>query len=220
VGKLSISRNAKTVGNLMRAGPTKAFGSWRIAQEAIELGAMQKLRELAPLLAYAQRRPPKTVVEIGAGHGGSFYAWTRIAESDALIVSIDDPQDRLETFRRSTVPKMRSYLRAQQRGEVIIGDSHDPDTKASLLHILEGASVDFLFIDGDHTYGGVKEDFHMYAPLARLVALHDILPHPDEPHTEVDRFWHELEPHHRTVQFVDDHGQFATLGGIGIVFFD
>jgi hypothetical protein len=32
---------------------------------------------------------------------------------------------------------------------------------------LGGERVDFIFIDGDHTYEGVKRDFEMHSPLMR-----------------------------------------------------
>jgi len=48
---------------------------------------------------------------------------------------------------------------------------------------LNGEPLDFLFIDGDHTYEGVKRDFEMYSPLVRnggIIAFHDIVKHPPE----------------------------------------
>ena len=58
--------------------------------------------------------------------------------------------------------------------------------------------MDFLFIDGDHSYEGVKRDFADYAPLVRpggLIAFHDIVPGGPGKHGDpggVPIFWREL----------------------------
>jgi len=77
----------------------------------------------------------------------------------------------------------------------ILGDSHDPATVERLKERLAGRPIDLLFIDGDHSYLGVRRDYELYEPLARhLIALHDISGVPVCPAevVEVMRLWNEI----------------------------
>jgi predicted O-methyltransferase YrrM len=180
---------------------------------------MQKVRELAPLLGLLRRLKQHVVVEIGSARGGTLFAWAHIARDDALLVSVDLPggafggrQERVD---------VGALARRGQAVEAIRGDSHQQETFERLLSVLGGRPVDMLFIDGDHSYAGVRGDFEMYAPLVRtggLVVIHDIIRHPPESACEVDRFWAELKAGRRTLELVDRGG--SRYGGIGVVFAD
>jgi predicted O-methyltransferase YrrM len=89
-----------------------------------------------------------------------------------------------------------------------------------MRQLLNGERLDFLFLDGDHTYEGVKNDFFMYFPLVReggLAALHDIVHHPSHPDIGVHVFWKELRQSSLTTrEIVRDWKQ--GWGGIGVVF--
>ena len=59
--------------------------------------------------------------------------------------------------------------------------------------ILKDNKVDFIYIDGDHNYEGVKKDFEMYSPLVRkggIIAFHDIVP---SGYPKVYKFWNEVK---------------------------
>ncbi|MEO8732948.1 MAG: class I SAM-dependent methyltransferase, partial [Flavobacteriales bacterium] len=76
---------------------------------------------------------------------------------------------------------------------------------------------DYLFIDGDHTYEGVKADYERYRPLVRpggKIVFHDVVEHRSSA-CQVDRFWRELRETVSYREYINsaDQGKF----GIGLV---
>lgn len=75
--------------------------------------------------------------------------------------------------------------------------------------------LDFLFIDGDHTYEGVKTDFEMYHKLVSkngIIAFHDIVSGPQENVGGVSKFWNEIKNNFKHIELVKNWKQ----GGYGI----
>lgn len=102
-------------------------------------------------------------------------------------------------------------------------DSQLEETRDELVRKLDGRPIDFLMIDGDHSEDGVRRDFELYGPLVAadgLIALHDILPHPEAPECRVDVFWNEVKTGHKVLELV--HPQeiwgYGQWGGIGVIF--
>lgn len=163
---------------------------------------------------------PRRVLEIGTAKGGTLYLWTRASCSDATIVSVDLPGGEFGgAYPSCRIPFYRSFARPAQKLHLLRADSHKPETVAQVRELFDNQPVDFAFIDGDHTYDGVKADFLYYAPLVRrggLIAFHDILPRPDVPEIQVDRFWGELRDRYDTSEIIGPEESGRRIG-IGLL---
>jgi predicted O-methyltransferase YrrM len=190
-----------------------------LGRRATEFGALQKPRELSELLWLVEEHRPKNVLEIGTCAGGTLYCLCRLAEPDGTIVSVDLPSGSFGggyTEERADEIRML-FPREDQQLHLLREDSHSSATLAKVESILAGRQLDLLFIDGDHTYEGVKSDFEMYSPLARegaLIVFHDILEHPPKLGVEVDRYWNEIKAGYRHVEIVSPPRRW---GGIGVL---
>jgi predicted O-methyltransferase YrrM len=175
--------------------------------------------EILGLARRVQRLQPRTVVEIGTATGGTLFIWCALAHPEATIASIDLPggiHGGGYPFWKTILYKR--FASTNQRLHLLRGDSHSAAMLGELKERLAGQPVDFLFIDGDHTYAGVKQDFEMYSPLVRkggLIAFHDICLHPPALDCHVDEFWNELKKTRPAEEFIADPQQ--GWGGIGLI---
>lgn len=192
-----------------------------IVEKAMGEGAAQKREELLGLVEMVAGHSPSSVLEIGTMSGGTLAAWCECAAGDAVIVSVDLPGGEWGGgYSEDHASHLRSFARERQSLTLIRGDSHDPAIRREVSTLVGG--VDFLFIDGDHTLGGVRQDFEDYRGLVNpggLVAFHDVLPHPQVPRCEVSVFWEEIKGGFDTVEFTiagDERG-YGPWGGIGVI---
>lgn len=136
----------------------------------------QVMKEITKLFELVKGENPKTVLEIGTDKGGTLYLWCQAAADDAIIVSID-----LSSRRRYSPQRRNLYAKfvksAKQKLNFLPFSSHDQSTVEKASALFGGKQIDYLFIDGDHTYEGVKQDYIMFSPLVKqggLIAFHDI----------------------------------------------
>lgn len=178
----------------------------------------QVKKELMSLASIVEEVKPKVVVEIGTNTGGTFFVFTKLADPEAQLVSIDLPGGKggggYPDYKQDF---FRSFGRSKQNLNFIKADSQLSSTYEQLKGILGGKEIDLLFIDGDHSYNGVKKDFEMYSPLVKdegLVAFHDIKYYPDEHWIKVDKFWAEIKGQYQYYEYFDDS---VNWGGIGLI---
>lgn len=164
--------------------------------------ASQDKKELETLLKLLPKRDRKVVVEIGVHQGYSLLNWSK-AFDPMVLVGIDNDVTGMD---RKTVDKVGA--------DIIVADSHSKEARIQLENILLDDMIDFLFIDGDHTFKGVRADFEDYSQYVRSggdIVLHDVAI-TDNPTVEVYKYWTELKINYDHVTI--DHGG----TGFGLIF--
>lgn len=161
-------------------GAFKGLGSYRTIQ------ILQTRDEIYSVAEEIKSHAPSTILEIGAGWGGTLYLWSRFIDSINTIISIDIDY-------RGKTPLIESFEEFSGKEIICIeGSSHDMQVKRKVENTLSGNKIDFLYIDADHSYDAVKKDFNMYKPMVAeggIIGLHDV----NNKYVDVPEFWSELE---------------------------
>jgi cephalosporin hydroxylase len=183
------------------------------------LRPLQVRAEIERAMDEVEKLKPRFILEIGTARGGTFFLFSRAATRNALLVSLDLPAGRWGggysnwktwIFRRLLLPGQSAYF--------IRSDSHAPISRERVEEALHGSPLDVLYIDGDHSYEGVKADFNMYSSLVRpggLIIFHDISLHEAKHDCHVDELWAELKVRFPHVEIIQDRNQ--GWAGIGVL---
>lgn len=132
----------------------------------IRYGAQQDADELAVLLAILdQLVQPATILEIGAGTGGSSWAWAQLPSVERIITVDKD---------LTWAPGRLAYQSIHVVG--IQGVSSDTQTRVRVTGELAPHDADVVYIDAAHDYRSARMDWDLYGPLVAkdgVVVFHD-----------------------------------------------
>jgi len=184
-----------------------------------DLRSWQVPSELLQMFEHVRACQPSVILEIGTAKGATLLGWCRIASKKVISVDLPGgihgggyPAIKQQLYREFVAGRPGVDL------HMIQADSHSEATRKIAESALARDKIDVLFIDGDHTYDGVKADFELWSPLVRsggMVIFHDILPHKVVAHCEVDQFWNELKSLYPHKEIIDNPEQ--GWAGIGVL---
>jgi predicted O-methyltransferase YrrM len=178
----------------------------------LENNVLQVYEEYLNFAYWVKGFKPENVLEIGSHQGATFLLLTKY--STGKRVSVDIVSD---------VNKFISRFQEKDSQWIFIqGDSKSEETFTKVQSFCD--KFDLIFIDGDHSYEGVKSDFEIYVSLLTergCIIFHDI----DSEHVyddQVAKFWKDLPGNKTEIICKKSCGKIKSgehsehFGGIGI----
>lgn len=204
--------------------------SWYVFQKKYELMMIQEFLRYEKLT---------NVLEIGTAFGGTARLWAEMVEPEVgkvyccdLTFDHENPITGTGVAGFGYTNSRRNYHQRQIYNDTpfekniveIPGNSHDPEYIKNVKNLV--GTVDLLFIDGDHSYEGVKQDFENFYSTVKMggfIILHDIVdsPYHREQGCFVSQFWEEIKENYEYYEFLDQNW-YAEKGpsksmGIGVI---
>jgi len=185
---------------------------------------IQGKKEFTQLLSLYACLRAKRIVEIGSLFGGTLFEFMKHAPVSCSIVNVDvlvSPFDgRYEQQKAGHDYVWQQWARdlSTNKKKLELTTIQRPSmyAVAEVVAKLKG-KIDFLFIDGDHTYNGVKVDWEFYRPYLHegsVIAFHDI--YRRTAIDEVWKLWNEIKAAgYHTKEYSSVEGQ--DDWGIGVV---
>lgn len=184
----------------------------------------QNLDEFIELLKEFQKLKVNKFIEIGSLYGWTLQHFIHYSWEGSTAISIDLPVRQFvgpndwrvqkQEFNYKNVwpewakeKKCKLYL--------IPSISYAEETFKQVKTILKEDLIDFIFIDGDHRYDAIKQDFEMYEPLVRsggTIAFHDIGKNEEG---GGNKFWNEIKTNYKHKEILLDQNNEK---GIGILY--
>jgi predicted O-methyltransferase YrrM len=146
------------------------FLLWRLGLAKAETQTSEAERDCLARHAAGKKR----LVEIGVWHGVTTCRLRSVMADDGILIGVDPyPVGRLG-FSAQQVIAHKEVSRITN-GEMKWLRSTGKES-ARLYAAAHHEPVDFIFIDGDHSYHGLRDDWEAWSPLVApqgIIALHD-----------------------------------------------
>ena len=179
------------------------------------LGIHQSYFEIISFIKFIRSNniQPEIICEIGTANAGTTLFLASSFPSVKKIICIDLYVKNKARLNYYLPNKEISYIEAS---------SFNDETLKKVASILNNKKIDLLFIDGDHSYEGVKKDFYSYFPLTHsstAIGFHDIETdyltkynrNTGKWSGEVPLFWqqlkHNLKSYKEFIEFENQDGQ-------------
>jgi cephalosporin hydroxylase len=175
----------------------------------------QVYEEILTLGYWIKGFAPVNILEIGS-KGSTFFIFSKFSTGKKVAVDIDDRRRDLHHFMFG------------EDFTFFVGDSQTEEMRDKVKDFCP--QYDFIFIDGDHSYNGVKRDFELYKDLLSprgYAVFHDIDPNHifkgDRGGGDVWKFWEDLDYGSKTMIVTQKSSGIITcfgcserFGGIGL----
>lgn len=158
-------------------------------------------------------------LEIGSRYGETLRSIAECMSFGARIVSVDLPNGPWGRMHSNFVLE-EECKRLHALGydvHLFLANSRD-ESVVSAVEAL--GPFDFVFIDGDHQYDGVKFDWETYGKMGKVVAFHDIIARQVPSGTghvmQVPKLWEEIRHDYQHEVCIGKN----SLMGVGVIYRD
>lgn len=191
-----------------------------MARPLYETNCSQIDCEIDGLIDILRRENVTRFLEIGSRFGGSFWRIANALPKGSRVVSCDSAKG-MGGQKAGALDSLRLCIDALKRSgydaQFVKGHSQSGSVIAAVRSL---GPFDAVFIDGDHTYEGARQDWKNFGKAARIVAFHDIAWEKPEDYklnklVEVPRLWNEVKGSYRHEEFVDKSD--GRTYGIGVL---
>jgi SAM-dependent methyltransferase len=170
------------------------------------LELMQVPEEYVELLWYLKSKKLKTYLNIGIGKGSSFVIETYLQDTLIKSVAIDNTS-YWKQYQQTEISKSIEWIKTNSNTDIVY---HNLNSSNYLTNCKD--TYDAIFIDGDHSYNGVYQDYKGCIKLLNeggFLIFHDIN---SSISPGVTKLWNEIK-NENCIEFIT-----LDVCGIGIWF--